>query len=367
MTDDDHSDLDLSECLAGIAADTPDDEDSTPTPVVYHELQQAWTHFNKTLFDGRLPQALITLSRTHASPGWYNKQQFVNDTGKQIGEIILNPAWFGARSIRANLAEIVHQMVHQAQHAGGKPGRVRYHNRQFAKLCDDIGLVTTADGTPTGTPTGENVTHLIIEGEAFARAAQSLLTDAFRMTWLDRYPVKPDEADMRTLTRQALELKRRGSEQGPTASQADAGAHPVPRPTITLDLGNAENDEDDPHVGTSSGAQLNEDEDPSDRSTGRLDLGESDVPAVTDLPLMKRTAAMEKAMGVKEKARTGKSKTRYRCTGNCKGTFWGKSGIDVTCNIDGGRYVPKESGEKAVAEPSPAPATTPPDFIDDGL
>lgn len=41
-----------------------------PTPHAYEELQRAFDFFNERLFDGRIPQCLLTLQRKARACGW---------------------------------------------------------------------------------------------------------------------------------------------------------------------------------------------------------------------------------------------------------------------------------------------------------
>lgn len=81
-----------------------------PTQQIYDELQSAYDHFNKELFDDALPDCLITLQRERRTFGYYCRDRFVNHGGTITDEIAMNPAYFGIRSIRKSLSTLVHEM-----------------------------------------------------------------------------------------------------------------------------------------------------------------------------------------------------------------------------------------------------------------
>lgn len=51
---------------------------SEPTREVYAELQEAFSHFNRALFDNALPACLITLQRERRTYGYFSCQRFVH-------------------------------------------------------------------------------------------------------------------------------------------------------------------------------------------------------------------------------------------------------------------------------------------------
>jgi hypothetical protein len=48
------------------------------------------------------------------------------------------------------LSTLVHEQAHLWQHHFGKPGRGRYHNREWAAKMVEIGLIPSATGEPGG-------------------------------------------------------------------------------------------------------------------------------------------------------------------------------------------------------------------------
>jgi predicted SprT family Zn-dependent metalloprotease len=162
----------------------------TPTNATYAELQQAFDHFNARLFDGALPPCLITLQREKRTYGYFSHQRFVrgDNSGDYVDEIALNPAYFGIVPMIEICQTISHEMVHQWQSHFGKPGRRRYHNKEWAKKMESIGLMPSDTGQPGGAKTGEHMADYPIVGGPFETAFNELVTDDFRVSWHDRFP-----------------------------------------------------------------------------------------------------------------------------------------------------------------------------------
>jgi predicted SprT family Zn-dependent metalloprotease len=156
-----------------------------PTKETYERLQQAHEYFNKALFGGTLPNALITFQRRKGTFGYFAGGRFQNEAGHQADEIALNPMHFASRSQVEILGTLVHEMAHQWQRHWGQPGRGRYHNREWAEKMKAIGLQPSDTGVEGGKETGETLGHYIIPGGPFDVAAGKLLGKGFALTWKD--------------------------------------------------------------------------------------------------------------------------------------------------------------------------------------
>lgn len=166
-----------------------------PTQVAYAELQRAFDHFNVALFAGALSLPLFTLQREKRTFGYHSQKRFVErGTGEIVDEIAMNPAYFAIRTIPQTLSTLVHEMVHQWQFHFGKPGRGNYHNKEWAYKMEEVGLMPSKTGEPGGKRTGDGMTHYILKGGAFERTCDQLLTRAYTLSWLDRFPpVRPQD------------------------------------------------------------------------------------------------------------------------------------------------------------------------------
>jgi hypothetical protein len=165
---------------------TPENEldlDLRPTQDTYDGFQTAYEHFNWQLFDGQLPNCLITLQRKSRSYGYFSPKRFVRQDGKASHEIALNPSYFATRSLEETLSTLVHEQVHLWQNCYATPGRSGYHNRQWAEKMKTIGLHPSNTGRPGGKELGDRMSHYIIEDGPFKRAAVDLVKSGFQIEW----------------------------------------------------------------------------------------------------------------------------------------------------------------------------------------
>lgn len=156
-----------------------------PTKETYDQLQQAYEHLNRNLFQGALPNCLITLQRRKRSYGYFAADRFGRTDGSVTDEIALNPSHFRSRPVAEVLATLGHEMVHLWQHHHGQPGRGRYHNKEWAAQMKAIGLQPTDTGEEGGKETGDSVHHYILPGGRFERAVKKLTDRGYTITWTE--------------------------------------------------------------------------------------------------------------------------------------------------------------------------------------
>ncbi len=154
-----------------------------PTQETYSALQAAYEHFNQELFEGALPECLITLQRKEKRVyGYFWSQRFEEiGSGEKTDEIAMNPQHFKSRTIEAVLSTLAHEMVHQWQAYFGTPSRKAYHNKEWADKMESIGLMPSDTGKPGGNRTGQQMTHYIIPGGVFELACANLLSEGFKL------------------------------------------------------------------------------------------------------------------------------------------------------------------------------------------
>ena len=157
-----------------------------PTKETYDQFREAYEYLNQSLFNGELPNCLITLQRRNRTYGYFCGDRFGRTDGLVTDEIALNPRHFHDRPVPEVLATLAHEMAHLWQHHYGKPGRGRYHNRQWAERMKDIGLQPTNTGEEGGQETGDAVHHYIIPDGPFDAALRKLLTRGFAITWIEK-------------------------------------------------------------------------------------------------------------------------------------------------------------------------------------
>ena len=138
-----------------------------PTKATYLNLIEAYELLNRSLFDGKLPNCLVTLQRKANCRGYFAGARFVTRDGLQTtDEIALNPSTFKERDTRCILSTLAHEMVHLQQHHQGKPGKGGYHNTEWGTMMLAIGLKPVSIDQP-GKMTGNKVSHEIMDGGAF--------------------------------------------------------------------------------------------------------------------------------------------------------------------------------------------------------
>jgi hypothetical protein len=159
--------------------------DGSPlTALEYGTFQRAYDEFNAALFEGRLPQVLITLQRHSRARGYFSRDQFQHRDGirKSVHEVALNPDSFAGRTDEEILSTLAHEMAHVWQQEFGHPGRGRYHNREWGAVMFSIGLMPSATGEPGGAITGDHMSHFIVENGFFHNVCRAFL-GKYRLVW----------------------------------------------------------------------------------------------------------------------------------------------------------------------------------------
>lgn len=150
----------------------------------YREFQEAYDYFNGELWEGKLPQLLVTLQRKPRMAGHFAPERYQHRTEAEvIHEIALNPDVFIGQTDEQVLDTLVHEMSHVWQQTFGKPGRRGYHNKQWGVEMKRIGLYPSSTGEPGGKETGEKMSDYIVDGGPFQVACRRLLAKGFRLDW----------------------------------------------------------------------------------------------------------------------------------------------------------------------------------------
>jgi predicted SprT family Zn-dependent metalloprotease len=140
------------------AYETTDTDEAvlSPTEETSRDFYTAFVHFNEAMFDGQLRDCLITMQRQSNTRGYFANGRFGHRQSASIlDEIALNPATFKGRTDREIISTLVHEMAQLWQQQFGKPGRGRYHNRQWADKMEALGLMPSSTGQPGGKRTGQ--------------------------------------------------------------------------------------------------------------------------------------------------------------------------------------------------------------------
>lgn len=139
---------------------------------LFGALSNAYNYFQVHLFDDMLSHVVLTLNRNTRSGGYYMESGWVDD-GEIKPEININPKMLHYDAIFV-MSILVHELCHHMQSLYGKPGRGRYHNKQYAKIMEAIGLMCSHNGKPGGNKTGDSMSHYIIEGGRFKQVFDAM-------------------------------------------------------------------------------------------------------------------------------------------------------------------------------------------------
>jgi predicted SprT family Zn-dependent metalloprotease len=168
-----------------------------PTSATYDSLLLAYKFMNEHLFANALPACLITLQRETHTFGYFCHKRFTYDKNvkQSTDEIALNPQYFRAsgRDDRMVVSTLVHEMCHLWQHHFGKPGRARYHNKEWANKMRSLGLVPSNTGENGGKDTGDQMSHFIDKSGRFAKIFDKLKKKGFALEWIE-YPPSIQQA-----------------------------------------------------------------------------------------------------------------------------------------------------------------------------
>ena len=157
-------------------------ESDAITMAEYGGLQAAFDYLNAKLFGGRLPDAFITYTRKAHSYGHFSEDRYSARDGQfKKPEISLNPDAFVDRTDEQIVGTLAHEMKHLEQCRFGKPASRGYHNKEWAASMKAIGLMPSNTGAVGGKETGQQMSHYIIPGGAYARAFADLAASGWRL------------------------------------------------------------------------------------------------------------------------------------------------------------------------------------------
>jgi len=170
---------------------------NTPTQSLYTALQQAFDHFNHELFNGELPQCMITLRSASKTHGYHHAERFISGKGDLVDEIGIHPGYFSLESVETVLSTLVHEMVHHWQQHFGTPSKMNAnHNREWADKMFEIGLQASNTGLPGGKQTGRSMSDYILPDGKFLDSCKRLLEADFQLPWMDRHAPQPPQTAM---------------------------------------------------------------------------------------------------------------------------------------------------------------------------
>ena len=154
-------------------------------------FQNAYGFFNQSLFDGRLPECMITTQRGKPCMGHFINDRWVKQDGKKTNEISLNPSYFASYPVLEIFQTLVHEMCHLWQYEFGKPSRGGYHNKEWVEKMCSVGLEPISLDNP-GKGTGQRVSDKAIPDSAFMVAAKQFIDSHIAELWFDRFPIRSE-------------------------------------------------------------------------------------------------------------------------------------------------------------------------------
>lgn len=304
----------------------------------YSGLSGAFRFLNERLFGGQLPQPLFTLQRKNRMRGYYHEFIFRgrDDIESRVDEIALNPITFVRRSDKEVLSTIAHEMVHMWQSKFGDRPRVGYHDKQWARKMEEIGLMPSSTGEPGGKMTGQRVSHYIIDGGLFDIAASDLIANGWRLSWEDVRGASNGLTEMVAITTSGMPIV-----MAPADGKNGAGVRLEIVDGSTKDLVEPSSDLPwtldelpswirkcavDPATPAATAGGGNE------GSEGEGDEAGSTVQTVyyKNRPVLVRTAP---PASTPSQAKKGGVRFKYVCPA-CRAAVWGKADLKILCQSD---------------------------------
>lgn len=151
---------------------------STPTIEQFTALQKAYGYFNRVLFQKKLPAVILNLSRKHQAAGFvapfrWRRAEAPKGTKGTIHELSINPEIL-AMPFEYVYSTLVHEQCHIWQWEHGKPSRLGYHNKQWARKMESVGLVPSDTGKVGGNKTGQHMSDYPKKDGRFLKALEKM-------------------------------------------------------------------------------------------------------------------------------------------------------------------------------------------------
>lgn len=158
-----------------------------PTLEFYNLFQFIYDYLNEHLFKNELPNCMIVITRKTDTFGYYSEKRWINKENHMTDELAINPMFFNQYPLIEMLQTMGHEMCHLWQHHFGKPSRRSYHNKEWGRKMQSIGLMPSNTGKPGGHTTGQQMMDYPIPEGVFIKAcAEMIKNPAFETLWYDR-------------------------------------------------------------------------------------------------------------------------------------------------------------------------------------
>lgn len=148
-----------------------------PTEKFYGLFQYIFDYYNKHLFDSKIKDLIIVITRKKKVAGHYVHNRWFHMKDSQTDELALNPHIFLKYPLIEVGQTIVHEMCHAWQFHYGKPSYRGYHNKQWAAKMIELGLMPSDTGKPGGKTTGFAMADYPIKKGRFLQVSEELINN----------------------------------------------------------------------------------------------------------------------------------------------------------------------------------------------
>lgn len=156
----------------------------------YLTIENVFDILNEKLFENKLPKCIFTLQRKKNCLGYFHPEKFKHKINNDIkDEIALNPDCFHEKDIQI-FSTICHEMVHSLQfHFGNNKSKHGYHNKEWVKMMELVGLIPSNTGEPGGKKTGQKMSHYIDEKGKFKKIIDEIIENN-KIKWVSQLDIK---------------------------------------------------------------------------------------------------------------------------------------------------------------------------------
>ena len=198
-------------------------------------LSECYDLLNKDLFGDRLPGCVLTFEDKGQCFGHYKYLGYVTrDGNERKDEICLNPRHFLTNTGDLELLQtLAHEMCHQWQYHHGTTSRAGYHNTEWGRQMESIGLIPSSTGRPGGKKTGQSMADYADPDGLFMKVASKILGKRELIRYYKR-EVFASKIQSIVIEAEAAEDWEEAATNFTATETANAGALPIPKPPSKL-------------------------------------------------------------------------------------------------------------------------------------
>lgn len=167
---------------------------TSPTQDQFENYQGLYNYFNQSLFGGKLPPIILNFSRKANTAGFFAPERWISADGREkTHEISINPSYMANVPFIEVCQTLVHEQAHLWQLMEGKPSRTGYHNKEWSKKMEAIGLMPSSTGKEGGKKVGQKMSDYVISGGLFEKAFTAL-PESLSLPWVSNEKTQIVEA-----------------------------------------------------------------------------------------------------------------------------------------------------------------------------